>query len=867
MPGSNPLLFKPKLSWRYSGIALLLIHAIACLALLLGINTFRSRIDEIRAADSDNRGWLVAQLDVDYKALIITAESVLLVPTYPDVAGDSADLKYLKLQFDIFFSRVQTIIESLSRETIAPKLTEQLNTLKKMRDNLASQIDIIETEDLDVIAQFTINIRDIGPLVRNVTTQALQLHVQKAESARVEERQLLARFSLQSLFLLVLMVLSTFLALRIWRELESRTMKMRRALGSVAKAFDAPLGAVVIADINGTIRMANLASSRIFGVSAEQMVGRSIAEVMIPPRHRTAHQEGMEKYQLSGDKKMIDAGPCRVTATRFNGEEFPAEISISADNDVDGRPILIGFVRDLSEKVVAEEKLLAALEEAEQHASAKTMFLATMSHEMRTPLHGLLASLELLDPSPLTEESRQLLKTACDCGQRALQQVNDVLEITRLGQNKEGKVAFNPTNVVSDIVAELTPMAKKRGTSIKVHTAGDGAETRLYLGLALAFSRAIYNLVGNAVKFTENGEVLITLRFDVITREGANLYVEVKDNGVGIAIEDQDRIFGEFETTSPSDLTANGGTGLGLPIVRLAVQRMGGELRLESAPKQGSKFSFGIRLPFASETVNPLTAHADEAFTKSPTDAPLKLNILVVDDIDVNVNLLAKMVRRAGHMASVAKNGLEAVAMASMDQYDVILMDVSMPIMNGCEATAHIRSGCISSTARIIGVTAYSDQERINKLCKIGMNMVLTKPISQKDLTDMLNTTAGDKVICYDELPDCVRDRNLTDFKNALNALSELIGADSAMKFFRETLQELSNLIGLLGDDPPVGDDVADKIHRTAGTTTMIGLSGLSTLLLRAEEAARANDQATLCRLLPRIQKSFSEIGSDVSVL
>ena len=830
-------------SRRLTAFFLMLSLIMSCIAMVYSAQAFRDRIDAVRASDSDNAGWLISQLDVDHKALALAIDRRLLADAFPQVGDTTSGLDQVKLRFDIFYSRVDAVLASLQREAITEQLQDRLLRLDATRDALAAEVDALAADDTDALLEFATSVEESSSVVRDITTLALQFHVAQSDLVREMERSLLKQFWVQSLILLALMVISAGLAVRLWRELEARTVMMERALATVSKVFDTSLSAVVIADMHGRILMANPAASRIFDVPAKQMQGRLIEDVMIPHDQRLAHRTMLELHRTTGHRKMIGAGPVRLKAIRMDGSPFDAEVSIAEDQDLDGRPILIGFIRDISDIVAAEEKLRDARDEAQRHASAKTMFLATMSHEMRTPLHGVIAALDLIDDRRMEAETRQLLQTARDCGDRALEQVNDVLELTRLGESNLGAVVFNPVSVAQDIIRELTPIAAARGTRLELVLEGEDSG-RTCLGLANAFSGALYNLAGNAVKFTDDGLVVIAMTFGASQPDMLHLKVEVTDTGIGIDPEDQGRIFAEFETLGTMSKGRDSGTGLGLPIVRLAVTRMGGTLELRSAPGAGSTFSFEIMLPYAEDVADaPVTAQPD---APDITTLPAKvLDVLVVDDNSINVTLMGKMISRLGHRPTEAKNGLEAVATASMHAFDVILMDVSMPVMDGREATIQIRSGGLSSTAAIIGVTAFSEAERLSDLKAAGMDAVLTKPVDTaalaKALAEVLDATARQQTTT----PDAPNAQS-GHASDALLNLSQMLGPESARSFLQEALQDVETRMSqAFTPDMPM-DEMADLLHGAVGSTAVVGLSRLSMQLKKAEDAARADDHVAI---------------------
>lgn len=830
-------------SRRYTAFLLLFLLVLSCGAMVFSAYSFRERIDAARSSDSDNAGWLISQLDVDQKSVLLAVSNALLADDYPGFAGAVTDLSQVRRSFDIFYSRINTVLAALNREDISNELQERLNQLVQIKEMLALEIDSLPEDNLEALMLFGNNVQSTSSTVRDVTTMALFHHVTQSDLVREMERDILRQFWLQSIVLLILMLVSAILAFRLWRELEERSVRMQRVVDTVSKVFDVSLSAIIISDMYGRILLTNPAAAEVFRVPGEEMTGMLIEEVMVPPDQREHHRQGVTLHRQAGHRRMIGAGPTRMDAVRMDGSPFKAEISIMADTDVDGKPILIGFVRDMSDVVAAEEKLMAARDEAHQHASAKTMFLATMSHEMRTPLHGVIASLDLVDDTNLSTETQLLLQTARDCSDRALQQVNDVLEITRLGEDRLGVVAFSPTAVARGILQELGPMAGSRRIELKLDIAGNDTD-HMFLGLENAFSRALYNLVGNAVKFTHEGYVCISLRFTPTKTGSTLLNVEVRDSGIGIAKDDQERIFTEFETVGSRTQAQASGTGLGLPIVSLAVSRMGGHITLESEIGKGSTFSFEVLLSQA-ETYHRLTSLEGTAALPSTAEASTKvLDILVVDDNDVNGSLMCMMVVKIGHHATEARNGLEAVVLASSKAFDIILMDVSMPIMDGREATGLIREGGPSRSAVIIGVTAFSDAERLKDLIQIGMDAVLTKPVNTSELAAAMAQATKNTPSARDRVG-----KDNGDLSNALSQLEEMMGRDEALRFMRKGLEDVEENLPVLLDTTVPLEKLAERVHSSVGVTAVLGLSELSSLLARAEAAALAGERDAMCDL------------------
>ncbi|MDX1819797.1 MAG: response regulator [Paracoccaceae bacterium] len=248
----------------------------------------------------------------------------------------------------------------------------------------------------------------------------------------------------------------------------------------------------------------------------------------------------------------------------------------------------------------------------------------------------------------------------------------------------------------------------------------------------------------------------------------------------------------------------------------------------------------------------PLPVEA-QAGGKAIASAATPLEVLVVDDNTINVTLMSKMIARLGHNPSQASNGLEAVAVASGKCYDIILMDVSMPVMDGREATGLIRAGGASAATIIIGVTAFSDEARLNDLTAAGMDAVVTKPINTAELSGVIARMLASRPIPQAGAAPAAD--TPSDLHRAMAQLEEMLDRSSALRFLDQALADVDKTLPVLRDKTMTLEDVADRIHSTVGSTAVVGLTQLSRLLAEAENAARAGDRAALRKLAPRIAR------------
>lgn len=820
-------------------IALLVVSAAG---LLVSAIAYQKRLDDIRVASMDNRVWIMAQLEVDHLNLRIAANRAAAMPPDADAA-----LAELKDSFDIFYSRVNIARAAVRQSDVGPALQAKMSGLIERRDDLADRIDALVTPDPAGLSGFSAEVTRLQDLVRDISTDTLQFYVETEDVAWQSERELLRRIHGQSLFLLAITLAAAALAWRLGQVLRQRTRAAERSAKTMSKAFEASRSGVIVTDGQGRIQQVSTLAQRILGCAEDTLLGRHLSDVIDPfdtKRCADCFEGRREPCETCLDRR---TGARRAVLHRPDGSECQIELARTGDRDGNGRPMAITFIRDISDRAAAEQALLEARDEAQRHAKAKSMFLATMSHEMRTPLHGLIAALDLVSDSDLAEENRKLMRIARDCSQRVRAQINDVLEFTRLGESREIASAFRPVRVVENVLKEISVLARKRGNEISLAVEGDGADLK-FEGLALTFSRAIYNLVGNAVKFTQDGRVDVTLRFERAPQGDTRLHVSVADTGIGIAPQDQARIFELFETVASPEINRTTGSGLGLSIVRLAVQQMGGQCQVQSEPGKGSVFSFDI----------PLVSASTDAGTNDPAipqsgRAMKTATILVADDNEVNRTLLCEMLRRMGHQVLVAADGFEAVEAARARQFDMVLMDVSMPGMGGADATRHIRSGGASCDSVILAVTAYADPERTAWLRTAGMDGVLAKPVDSRELTDTLNRWLG-------QSPPHRPPAEPPGASDPLLALSGLVGAEKAQALIAETFHDIEDALTAMRRPGHPDEAEIARIHRAAGSSAVVGLTGIAGALNTAERNARSGRAQPDPDLLARISNDLAAL-------
>ena len=382
-----------------------------------------------------------------------------------------------------------------------------------------------------------------------------------------------------------------------------------------------------------------------------------------------------------------------------------------------------------------ERRVLAAQSEIERRRvaaetanEAKTQFLATMSHEIRTPMNGVLGMAQVLRGSGLTAKQAKMVDIIVQSGGALMEIIDAVLDLAKIesGRLTLAQEAFDLRRVVEEVASLFSGAATAKGIALGTDLA-PGLAPR-YRGDAGALRQVLSNLVGNAVKFTDSGMITIAARPD-----DGGVALLVRDTGIGISADAQARIFDSFEQGDVSMTRRYGGTGLGLAIVKRLSEAMGGRVDLDSAPGSGSVFS--VHLP-----LEPMRgAGLDGLETRAAADVPHGLRVLVAEDNATNQIVTGAMLRRLGCVVTMVETGQAAVEAVAREEFDLVLMDVSMPVMNGIEATAAIRkAGAGRRRVPILGLSAHVLREQREQAIAAGMDDFLTKPVAVDGLRHAL---------------------------------------------------------------------------------------------------------------------------------
>ena len=374
------------------------------------------------------------------------------------------------------------------------------------------------------------------------------------------------------------------------------------------------------------------------------------------------------------------------------------------------------YVKKLTEKNI---EYLTAKNESEQSSKAKTAFFSTVSHELRTPLYGVIGLSTILMDDPELKSHQQDLKSLKFSADYLLALINDVLQINKIDSNTivENSEVFNTRDFIKNIVSSFEYMRQQNRNNIHINI--DENVPLFVKGDSTRLSQILMNLVGNACKFTENGDIYIILEASNVDEENASIHFTIQDTGIGIPLEKQQSIFNEFSQVSSRHYTYQG-TGLGLPIVKKLLALSGAEIHLTSNEGSGSTFYFtlGFKLSDEASVVDPIIIVDDEHLKNK--------RILIVDDNRINQIVTKKILQKLEVSCSIANDGQEAIDSARNNEFDLILMDINMPVKDGLEATKEIR--LFDEKIPIIALTAVEVKEMRFKIYDAGLTDIIVKP-------------------------------------------------------------------------------------------------------------------------------------------
>lgn len=530
--------------------------------------------------------------------------------------------------------------------------------------------------------------------------------------------------------------------------------------------------------------------------------------------------------------------------------------------------LFLHYAINVTDQKAQEAELEAARRTAEKASRAKSHFLANMSHEIRTPMNTVIGMIELALDDELSPHPRDMLETARTSADDLRALLDDILDLSKIeaGQLALEIAEFDPARLVADVFRALEPRARKKGLALRIDPAPD--LPRRFRGAPRRLRQVLNNLVGNAVKFTRSGDVTVTVGLDAEFPAGPEtvLRFAVCDTGPGIPPDQLDRVFDAFSRGDDAARRRFEGTGLGATISRELVEAMGGELTVESRPGKGATFIFTIR----GES---LAASSDDSADAAPPaavpEARGPLRILLVEDNPLNQKLVENLLVPRGHALDIVSGGADALDRFEPGRFDLILMDIQMPGMDGLEATRRLREREPDDGPRvpIYALSARAlDGERTQCLAA-GMNGFIAKPIRREELFGALESPAVSQTVLS---PESSAARTAGDAPLDREGLLEIVGgmpriARELVRLYRQNCPELVEKIRRAAE---AGDaaGLKESAHALKGMSLNLSAGPVADVSLRLERMGRAEELSRSAETLEALERELARLRDELDI-
>lgn len=665
--------------------------------------------------------------------------------------------------------------------------------------------------------------------------------------------------------LILLTLTMLWLALRGLRNMLRVSNETNRQLNETKQALENQIFAldqhaiVSVTDRNGTITYANDKFAAISGYTREELIGANhrLVNSGLHPREFFTH---LWQTITSGE---VWSGEIRNR--RKDGSYYWVSATIVPFLDENGKPYqYIGIRTDITQRKTFEEQALIARDAAQAANRAKSDFLANMSHEIRTPMNGIIGMTDLAIDASSDEERQECLTVIKSSAQSLLGIINDILDFSKIEAGKLSieRIDFDLRHTVTDCLRSISSRASEKGIELvcdiddEVPDSVRGDPTRL--------RQILLNLVGNAIKFTERGEIVVRIKQLAANERATHLLFSVKDTGIGIPPDKLSSIFEAFTQADTSITRRFGGTGLGLTITQRLLDLMGGHMEVESTPGKGSTFSFTLPMGIPDKAYATSEAIAPKGDIP-PAQRNTPLSILLVEDNPVNQKLATRILEKWGHTVTLAHNGSDALDLvASNKAFDLALMDLHMPVMGGIEATQRIRRLEAENNLprlRIVAMTASAMPSDRKACLDAGMDDYLAKPIVFDELAAKLGQAparAGGTPPAGFAVPPAPT----FDYAAAVQAMDPEMIEILTPAFLEHYPDELEALRAALS----TGDasESLRRAHGLKGTLAAFGAEPARTCAAEIEALAKAGDLETASRLYTHL---VDHIGQLVKVL
>lgn len=709
------------------GYAALLIAAFVAVAVIA--MRLETRLAQLEDDDRFSTVWTATQVEVDLLMLIQAVSEVQAG------RGTPADLR---LRFDIFYARLETVDQGRAESVLSEDRAFQaaLTRLAALRGDLVLLIDGPDGPLLAALDWLRDTLMAHRPEAREISLAAVRLFTAVTDQRRAASKEALWISQGAIGGLLALLALLFVFAIRRWLAALHHERRMAAEKDKFAAIIEAAHDGILLLDARRRVLDANAAMARLAGLPGMRLRGLDVLDLASGETHAACLRDRIARCSDAARTGMAPSPTVFSLDFRHaDGTAFPAEVALVAAWFADGGHGMILYVRDVSERQRYEAALVRTRDRALAADQAKSLLLKMVSHELRTPLSVIEGALELFPCEALSEDQAEALAMIRHASDAMTRQVADVLDYSDLkaGRFSLQRVPFELPALLEDLRRGCVAEAARRGLRLEI--AGDCPDLRL-LGDSGRLSQVLLNFIGNAFKFTRDGSVTVSARAVALGEAVAEIEFAVADTGCGIPRKDQDRIFDEFVALDLGYGRTGSGTGLGLAICRRLVEAMAGEIGVDSEPDHGSRF--WIRVPLGRAAAPDSEPDRSQAPASAPPVVP-GLAILVAEDHEINALLVRKMLESAGHRVTVARDGFEAVRCAAASRFDAILMDISMPRLDGVEATRLIRAAAgASRDTPVIGLTAHAFSEERRVFLSAGMQECLVKPLQRAALDRVL---------------------------------------------------------------------------------------------------------------------------------
>ncbi|WP_456462701.1 ATP-binding protein [Lutibacter sp.] len=635
----------------------------------------------------------------------------------------------------------------------------------------------------------------------------------------------------------------------------------------------------ILENVNSLVMVSNNKDEIIYSSpSVKKMLGYEVEEIMGDKWWNVTYdnkqeaiktKEAINNYVNFNIKNFVDISKRKIKAR--NGEYKWIEWHISKGaNDT-----YISVGTDITDRILTDIELKKAKESAEESLKVKNEFLANMSHEIRTPLNAIIGFTDLLLETKLTTEQKLHLETMQNSGEILLSLINDVLDLSKLesGKLETEVIPFNLHKQLNEVVRLMKIKAREKNISLNLEI--DKNTPKQVIGDPTRLGQILLNLIGNAIKFTNKGSVTVSVKQLKESTNSTTVFFEIKDTGIGIVSNKINTVFGAFTQAKSDTSRIYGGTGLGLTIVKKLVSLLNGQITVESKFGKGSVFKFTLPLQKGSNKIT-----VEEYEEELSMDKPLNLDVLLVDDNKTNQLLGKTRLERWGCNVDLANNGIEGVKKTQQKLYDVILMDIQMPIMDGYEATKIIKNDISEQVSKIpvIAMTAYTSKNDIKRAINAGMDDYIFKPFKPVEVYKLLKKYGKISEENNNKVPEIIEKQIKSESKKYID-----------LKFIREETMNESSILALLIEsfinDIDEFLEILDKgfksknwkllheaTHKIKPSIRMFGISKLDQvihdLVNRFREEKRLNNVDERINLCKRILKDVKiELLTELKLL